>query len=380
MEYRSFARTNWRVSVLSFGCMRFADEENAAAAIRTALDMGVNYLDVAPLYGNGTAEKYTGLGIKGRRDKGIVTAKSSPGNGGDQVREDWDPAAGFGVRTADQARAQIERSMKNLGVDHLDAYHLWSCHAPAIFDEAMKPGGFLDGVKKARGEGLLDYIGITGHDTAENLIRYLETGEFDILTMPFHAGDISRLPAAEYCLQNGIGLIAMNPLGGGGFAKKVKLWDRTASEIGVPSMLEAVLRFSISWPGITAALCGMTYPWQVEQNVAAVAPGPLPAEQRDALHSRLQEILRNVRHFCTGCGYCGECPQGIAIPEVLEVYMNYLVPGLRAEALPVIKARKGDARFDPAACTACKQCEAKCPNRIPVSDLMAAAAKEFGQA
>ena len=82
MQYRLVPKTKWNVSALSYGCMRFKDEASAFEAVNKAIDLGVNYFDVAPLYGMGTAEPWLGKAIAGRREGLILTAKSSPGNGG----------------------------------------------------------------------------------------------------------------------------------------------------------------------------------------------------------------------------------------------------------------------------------------------------------
>jgi aryl-alcohol dehydrogenase-like predicted oxidoreductase len=209
MNYRTVPKTNWKVSELSFGCMRFRDEATAIEAIHQAVELGVNYFDVAPLYGRGTAEVYLGKGLlPGLRDKVIVTAKSTPGNGGDEVGN-YDPANGFGIRTADQARRQIERSMKILGVDHLDMYQFWALHSDAVFEEGMKPGGFFEGVLKAKAEGLFDYIGLTTHSLSADIIRYIKTSpyEFDMVTLPFNLLDPRRTPRRLRTVPNaGLGL------------------------------------------------------------------------------------------------------------------------------------------------------------------------------
>lgn len=379
MDYRRVPKTGWDISVLSFGCMRFADDETAAEAVRTAIGQGVNYFDVAPAYGGGTAEPRLGLGLEGLRDKVYVTAKSSPGNGGDGVGLEYKPETGFGIRSADQARVQIERSMKILGVDRLDMYHLWACHGPAVFEEAIKPGGFLEGVVRARDEGLFPHIGFTGHVGSADLIRFLEAFPFDMVTIPFHLRDTSRAEAVAYCAERGIGVIAMNPVGGGALAKAVPVLQKIAHDLGLASMTEGAFRYLLSQAGVTTALAGFTYASQVEEDVAAVAKGALPAGVAEQLAAKVHELYANVEHFCSACGYCGECPQGIAIPRVLEAYSNLLVPSTHDSALEQLLltlAEEGEG-FDPRLCTACGTCEEKCPNKLPVSKLMAAAAERW---
>lgn len=382
MDYRLIERTGWNVSALSFGCMRFADDETAAVAVKKAVELGVNYFDVAPAYGGGTAERRLGLGLRGLpREQVIVTAKSSPGNGGTGVGESYSPETGFGIRSEQQARTQIERSLEIIGVDHLDMYHLWACHGDAVFEEAIKPGGFLAGVAKARDEGLFDYIGFTGHMDSEALIRCLQRFDFDCITIPFQLRDMSRVKVVEYCAEHGLGVIAMNPLAGGALTRPSPVLQRIATDNGLASLTEAALRYLAYYPGVTSALAGFTYAFQVEEDVAALAPGALPTGLPEVLYDRVHELYANVQHFCSACGYCGECPQGVLIPRVLEIYSNTLVPSVADEAFELLAQRLAadPTGYDPARCVACGQCEAKCPNKLPVAELMGKAAQVWPQ-
>ena len=378
MEYRHVPKTGWDVSILSFGCMQFVDAEHSAAAVQQAIKIGINYFDVAPLYCGQNSETWLGQAIKGLRDKIILTAKSSPGNGGDDVGE-FDPENGFGIRTADQARTQIERSMDLLGVDHLDMYHFWTVSSDAVFDEGMKTGGFFEGVLKAKDEGLFEHIGMTTHADSETIIRFIKNSpyEFDMVTLPFHLMDVSRAEAVEYCRQRGIGVMAMNPLGGGRLAKHVPLLTRLAEQAGALSPAVAALRFVAYYPGVSAALNGITYERHVDEGALAISAGPLEADACQQLQDQLAEAFKHVkgRNMCSGCGYCMPCPEGIKIPRVLPMFVDMQIPSsadLARDALADAIA-DGVEGLDPAACTACGQCEAKCPNNVDVSDQMAAA-------
>ena len=359
--------------------MRFADDESAVMAVRKAVELGVNYFDVAPLYGGGTAEPRLGAGLKGLRDKVMVMAKSSPGNGGNEVQENYSPESGFGVRSADDTRRQIDRSMKLLGVDHLDFYHLWTCSSDAVFNEAMKPGGFLEGVRKAQSEGLVDHIGITGHADSDTLIRFLKGFDFELVTIPFSVLDTSRSKAVEYCAENQIAIVAMNPLAGGALSRPSTALKSIAEGVGCDSMAEASLRYLMGYKGVTTSLAGMTYVDHVITDATAIDKGALTSEKSVQLHDRIHELFQNVKHFCTGCGYCGECPEGILIPKVLEVYTNLLIPSNADTALSkLIDALSLDpSGYNPSLCASCGLCESKCPNKLPVSQLMSEAAAKW---
>ena len=359
--------------------MHFKDEETAAEAVRKAIELGVNYFDVGPGYGGGKAEAFLAQGIKGLTDKIIVTAKSCPGGGGVGLGE-YRPETGFGIRTADQARRRIERSMNILGVDHLDMYQFWACHSSVVFDEGLKSGGFMEGVLKAKEEGLFDYIGITTHGDSNEIIHYLKDTpyEFDMVTIPFSVENYKeRIEALAYCADRGIGVIAMNPLAGGTLGRSVPALTSIATHVGCESMVEAALRFVAYYPGVTTALNGITFADHAIQGAEAVERGPLSETESKALAERFADLFKNVefKYWCTACGYCGQCTVGIEIPEVLEIYTGLLVPSMA----DTMRRRLQEARiknaegYDPSACTACKECESKCPNSLPVAQLMAKA-------
>ena len=379
MEYRHVEKTGWDVSALSFGCMRFADLPTGAAAIRRAIELGVNYFDVSPAYG-GPAEEVLAEGIKGLRDKIILTAKSSPGNGGDQLGE-YNPETGFGIRTADEARRQIERSMAVFGVDHLDMYQFWACHSDNVFAEGLKKGGFMEGVLRAHDEGLFDYIGITSHSESDDIIHFIQDSpyEFDMVTLPLHPIDAGRTRALQFCADKGIGVAAMNPLAGGRLGRRTPLFDRLAADVGAETMAQAALRYVAHTPGVTTALNGITYAEHADQGVAAMNAGALSGEGASRLAEKLTETYAavNVDNLCTACGYCGQCPKGIVIPRVLETFTDMRIPSTADPARHTLTEQlaAGAEGLDPSLCDACGRCESKCPNKIPVSRLMEAAAE-----
>ena len=381
MEYRHVRKTGWDISALSFGCMRFADGDSAGEAVHKAVERGVNYFDVAPAYCGKRSEGWLGQALKGLdRSKLIVTAKSSPGNGGVEL-SDYSPEVGFGIRTADEARRQIERSMNLLGVDHLDMYQFWALHSEVIFKEGLKKGGFLEGVLKAHDEGLFDYVGMTTHSEADEIVHFIKDSpyEFDMVTLPCHLANAGRTKAIEYCVERGIGVVAMNPLGGGRLARLAPVLEALAAESGTKSLVDAALRFVAYTPGITTALNGITYADHAVQGAAAIDAGPLNDSQIETLRTRLDEIYESVnpRHLCSACGYCGQCPMGILIPKVLDAGMGLRIPSMAAEAEELIRSKQasGEGGWDPSVCDACGQCQEKCPNKLPVAELMKEAAE-----
>ena len=130
-----------------------------ADGYRAALDCGVNYLDTARVYRNGEDEKVIGQAIRGRRDSLILATKS-------------------GQRDAEGARKDLETSLQLLGVDHVDIWQLHHLNTQEEREKALAPGGAMDAARKARDQGLVRFIGVTGHDWPQ-IAEAVATGLFD---------------------------------------------------------------------------------------------------------------------------------------------------------------------------------------------------------
>ena len=112
---------------------------------RTALECGVNYVDTARAYRDGEDEKVIGQAIQGRRHDLILATKTEQ-------------------RDADGARKDLETSLRLLGTDYLDIYQLHHLNTEEERNRALGSGGAIEAVQKAREEGLVRFIGVTGHD------------------------------------------------------------------------------------------------------------------------------------------------------------------------------------------------------------------------
>jgi predicted aldo/keto reductase-like oxidoreductase len=170
----------------------------------------------------------------------------------------------------------------------------------------------------------------------------------------------------------------MNPLAGGQLGKTIPVFRELATRAGCETMVEAALRFVISQSGAVTALNGITFGEQATQGTEAILKGALPVEIQEPLLTELGELYATIpgNRLCTQCRYCGECPEGILIPEVLEQYTYLQIERMKSAAqVQIREMRAADpVGYQPAQCRACRQCEEKCPNRLPISDMMAHAA------
>ncbi|MHB1296580.1 MAG: aldo/keto reductase [Anaerolineae bacterium] len=126
---------------------------------RAALDCGVTYVDTARLYRDGQDEDVVGQAIAGRRDSLTLATKTV-------------------TRDAEGARKDLETSLRLLRTDHLDIWQLHHLNTTAEREQALGPGGAYEAAVRAREQGLVRFIGVTGHDWVE-VGAAAATGLFD---------------------------------------------------------------------------------------------------------------------------------------------------------------------------------------------------------
>ena len=197
MKYRTFGPTGHSVSVIGMGTWRMTgDKAQAVAALRTGMDLGVNHIDTAEMYGD--AELIVGEAIKGRREDVFLVSKVLPQN-----------ASRLGTRTA------CERSLKRLGTDRLDCYLLhWRGSVPlevtiAAFVDLQREG-------KIRSWGVSNF---DADDLEEAFASEAAPGESAACNQVLYhlqerAIEHSVVPA---CQSRGIAVVAYSPFGSGDF-------------------------------------------------------------------------------------------------------------------------------------------------------------------
>lgn len=169
MERRRLGRTGHRSSVVALGTAAIGkvDQATADRAIQTALDAGVNHVDVAPSYGE--AERRLAPWMPRIRDRIFLGCKT---------RE----------RAREAAKAELGRSLERLGVDRLDLYQLHAVSKLADLDACTAAGGALEALVEARREGLVRWLGITGHthDAPATQLEALRRFDFDTVMFPLN--------------------------------------------------------------------------------------------------------------------------------------------------------------------------------------------------
>ena len=184
MKYRTLGRTGLEVSEVSLGGAYIGGtdperrRENACELVSRALDLGVNYIDTAPLYGDSEELLGEAMAAAGKPVQVATKVGFDP--------EDFDYSAGAVLRS-------LERSLRRLGVERLATAQIHEVNLPG-WERITGPGGALEGLRAAQKQGMCEFTGITGR-AIPLLTRLAETGEFDTLLVYHDYHPVSQLAA-----------------------------------------------------------------------------------------------------------------------------------------------------------------------------------------
>jgi len=349
------------LSKIVIGGMRLKDRKSGVRTLRAAIDAGFNYIDTSPCYCRESetenSESWVGEAVSEAdyRFRVMVSTKCSPGDGGFGLGE-FRPDCGFGVRTADQLRQVFDQSLRRLNLSSVDHYHLWTTHTREQLDEAMRPGGWYDGVVSKKTQW--SHLGITSHADSETIVGFLKSGKFETVTIPLNVINTMRLSVVDFCNAQGIRVIAMNPLAGGFLASR-------------DDLKELALRYLMRLDGV--------HPLIGFSSVDEVRYAKWIQETMPAYKLSAAEILGKIRSMmdtdekrCTVCGYCSPCPERITVGAALSYFNAFKYLGMEsAKAAFMEKQWEEGLRLD--LCRQCGLCESRCPNALPVRKIIAEA-------
>jgi uncharacterized protein len=274
---RKFGRTGLKVPILGFGSgsrfLMYTDDDKAIEAVNRAIDLGICYIDTAHAYGNGKSEERIGRVMATRR-KEVILATKIPG------------------RTADQARRQIELSLKRLQTDHLEILHIHELKNAADLAAIEARGGVLEALHEARDQKITRAIGITCHAAPAVLKQALERHDFDCTQMALNAGLAS--------MANAPGGMKTAPAGAASF-ERLALPVATHKHMGIIAMkvfgqeqligaasVEKLLSYALSLP-VSLASVGMPRLEHIEHNaIFARTFSPMSTRQRRHLEESIE--------------------------------------------------------------------------------------------
>ena len=392
MTLRVNPKTNEKVSLLGYGCMRWPtlpapekggnviDQDAVNELIDYAMAHGVNYYDTSPVYVQGWSEKSTGIALKRHpREKFYVATKLS----------------NFSNYTRENSIAMYRKSFEDLQVDYIDYYLLHSIGNGGIetFRARYIDNGMIDFLMKEREAGRIRNLGFSFHGTVDvfdEVLAMHDKVHWDFVQIQLNYVDWRHASKknvdAEYLYaeleKRHIPAIIMEPLLGGRLSNVpdhiVSRLKQRQPEVSVASW---AFRFAGSFPGVLTVLSGMTYMEHLQDNLRTYSPlVPLTEEEHEFLEQTADLMMQYPTIPCNDCKYCMPCPYGIDIPAVLLHYNKCVNEGNlstsshdknyeEARRAFLIGYDRSVPRLRQAShCIGCGQCVSHCPQSIEIPD------------
>jgi predicted aldo/keto reductase-like oxidoreductase len=377
MRYRRFGKLQWKVSALGFGAMRLPvfnqdpaqiDEAEAMKMLRYAIDHGVNYIDTAYPYHRGNSEVVVGKCLKNGYHEKVRVATKMP---------TWQ------VTSHEEMDRILQEQLERLQLDSIDFYLLHGLNTERW--RKMQKLHVFEWAEKTIQEGKIKYVGFSFHDELE-VFKQIVDGyagwsfcqiQYNYLDAEYQAGT----EGLRYAVSKGLAVVVMEPIAGGllafpPFQEIQTIWDQSPIK---KTPAEWALQWVWNHPEVSVVLSGMSTMEQVVENVKSAnrsGPGTL---NQDAL-TLLEQVKAKYREYgvigCTNCQYCQPCPQGVDIPKSFSFYNEYFMKGRDRDVIQkYFEGIPAEKRVNN--CVKCGDCEEKCPQQLPIRNLLAKAAFLF---
>ena len=293
LPFRPLGKTGHMVGIYSLGCQATVEtpgkEELAVEIVNRAIDLGINYIDTAAAYGRssetvsreeamGTSERNVGQVMKIRRNEVFLSSKTHD-------------------RTYDGSMRLLEKSLTNLQTDHLD---MWQVHnirssEKENIDKFFAEDGVIRAMEKARDEGMIRFIGLTGHEDPEVLKMLIDRYPFDNVLMAVNAADKHYNSYIEKLLpiavEKEMGIVGM----------KIPARDRIFDHGGIITMKEA-MDYAMTLP-VSTIIIGIDAIAELEENIKIAQEfKPLSADEMLALEDRVKPHFEHLQFFKDGIG------------------------------------------------------------------------------
>ncbi len=300
-------------------------EDEAVEVVSHALNRGVDFVDTARSYSD--SESKIGKALKQSDKKVIVSSKSL-------------------LRSADGIRRDIEKSLKELQLDFIDFYHCHSVASDEDYKRVASADGALEGLIKAKEEGLIGHTGISGYN-ADVMEKAVDDNLFETIMVPFNIIEpIAYKSVIPKAMGKNIGIFTMKPLAGG--------------VIGIP---ELALRWAFSFPNMLV-ITGMKNKEEVDKNLKIYEGDySFTDEEKQQIISLNKEFESK---FCHRCGYCEPCAVNIPIYKILSVKNMVKINGTKMLTSPDFEKALDRAKN----CIQCGDCLIRCPYNLPIPFMM----------
>jgi predicted aldo/keto reductase-like oxidoreductase len=327
MEKIQFGNTDLMVSKVAMGgipIMRL-DMDSGVKVINEVLNMGINFIDTAHVYGD--SEEKIGKAIKKHKRENLVLASKSP------------------APDKKTFLSHLDLSLKRIGVDYIDIYQMHGVSSKEIMGKVMAEDGAYYGLKEAVSSGKVRYFAFSSH-SSHIAIKLIKTKKFQVVQIPFNFVDIEpeeELIPLAHKLE--MGIIAMKPMGG-----------------GILQDANLAFRYLAQFKGIVPDP-GVEKTEEMAEIVKIIEnPRPLTSSEIEKI-KKIRQDLGN--QWCHKCGYCMPCKNDISISTVLSA--KSIIKRTTFEAAKGFLEKPTEKAKD---CTECGKCIKKCPYNLDIPVLL----------
>ena len=297
MEYRTLGKTGLKVSALSFGASSLGgvfkpvEESTAIRTVHTALDLGINFIDVSPFYGYTKAEEALGKALRGvPRDRYYLATKV--GRYGD---DEFD-------FTAQRSLASVEESLRRLGVDYVD---IIQSHDNEYGDLDQVVNETIPALRRIQQQGKTRFVGVTGYPLKIFKSILSRTDVDTILSYNHYTlNDTTLAGLLPWLSQKDVGIINASPVSQGLLTNhELPVWHPAQPDVRKACAAAAeycrsqgtdiaklAMQFSLSNPSIHTTLVGTADPANIEKDVKWIEE---PIDKM--LMAKVQEILAPIK-------------------------------------------------------------------------------------
>lgn len=292
------------LSVFSMGGMRFipprVNEEQMAAVVARALELGINHIETARGYG--ASEELLGKIMHTLpRERLYMTTKIVP------------------TKTEEEMWRFINESLERMKLSWIDNFDYHGINTREILDEVLRPDGCRRAVERAVSEGLIRHVGFSTHGPLEIILAAINTGMFESVNLHYYYFNQRNRPAVERAAELDMGVFIISPADKGGqlFTAPEKLEHLTAP-------LHPLV-FNQRWllgkhPHVHTLSFGPSFTEEYEPHLGGFDNDDPWTPEEQEIENRLDaqwKVLGN--DFCAQCWKCLPCPENVNIPEVLRL-------------------------------------------------------------